>query len=64
MSKERLIAMSIMIVATLIGSVSMLLFIVFLFTGSFGLVPMGLPPTAVLAWSACLSFVFFISTVA
>ena len=49
-----------MIVSTLFGGVSMLLFVVFLFTGSLGFVKMGLPEIAVLAWNGILSFVFFI----
>jgi protein-S-isoprenylcysteine O-methyltransferase Ste14 len=60
MNNERLIAKSTMIVATLIGSLSMLLFLVFLFSGSFALIKMGLPETAVLVWNSILSFVFFI----
>ena len=60
MHKEQLIAKSMIAVASLIGSVSMLLFIVFLFTGSLGLVQMGLTETEVLAWNGILSFAFFI----
>lgn len=60
MSKERLIAKTIMFVATLMGSASMLLFLIFLFTGSLDLLGMGLTEAAVLVWNGILSSVFFI----
>ena len=60
MNKERLVARSLMLVAPLIGGVSMFLFVIFLFTGSLRLVKMELPEMSVLAWNGILSFVFFI----
>ena len=58
--KERFVAKSLMFVAPLIGRASMLLFVIFLFVGSLGLVKMGLPELTVLAWDGILSIVFFI----
>lgn len=60
MNKERLIAKSIMFVATLVGRASMLLFVIFLFIGSLRHVKTGLPELTVLAWDGILSIVFFI----
>lgn len=58
--KERLIAKSIMLVATFTGRVSMLFFVIFLFIGSLHLVKMGLSEIKVFAWDGMLSVVFFI----
>jgi protein-S-isoprenylcysteine O-methyltransferase Ste14 len=58
--KERLIAKSIMVVAGFVGRVSMVLFIIFLFIGSFDLIKMEFPEITVLAWDGMLSIVFFI----
>ena len=60
MNKEQLIASSIMIVSTLMGSLSMLLFLIFLFSGSLHFIKMGLSETAILAWNGFLSFAFFV----
>jgi len=49
-----------MFVAALAGGASMLLFVIFLFTGSLTLVRIRLPELTVLAWDGILSLVFFI----
>jgi methanethiol S-methyltransferase len=59
-NKERLIAKSIMLVATIFGRASMLFFVIFLFGGSLGLVQMRLTETMALFWDGMLSVVFFI----
>jgi protein-S-isoprenylcysteine O-methyltransferase Ste14 len=46
--------------ATLLGSASLLLFVAFLFLGSFHLFDLGLSPAAALAWDALLSSAFFL----
>ncbi len=58
--KERQIAKLIMILTSVMGRASMLLFIIFLFIGALRLVTMGFSEGAVLAWDAMLSFAFFI----
>ena len=56
----RFMASSILVLATFAGSVSMLLFVVFLYIGSLHLVHMGLSEPGVLAWDGMLSVVFFV----
>lgn len=47
-------------VAICLGSASLLLFLVFLFSGAFNVVEMGLTPQAVLLWDGFISIIFFV----
>lgn len=58
--KELIAAKLILFVTPLIGGVSMLLFLIFLFAGSFRWVDLALPELAGLTWDVLLSFAFFI----
>jgi len=58
--RVRLLASSLLVLATFTGGLSMLLFAVFLFIGSLHLVQMGLSEPVVLAWDGVLSVVFFV----
>lgn len=49
-----------MFVAPLLGKVSMLMFVIFLFNGSLQVINMELPQSTVIIWDGVLSFLFFI----
>jgi methanethiol S-methyltransferase len=57
--KARLTLKSIPVLASFAGHVSMILFMVFLYTGSLHLVQMGLSDSAAFAWDGLLSLMFF-----
>ncbi len=59
-NKERTIARTMMFAVTCMGRASMLLFVVFMYVGSLGLVEMGFSEAMVLVWNAALSILFFI----
>lgn len=58
-NQERAIAKIIMLAAIYLGRASMLLFVVFLFVGSLGLVELGLSHASALLWDGLLSLLFF-----
>ncbi len=58
-NKGRLMAKTIMFVATFLGRASMLFFVIFLFMGSLNIVKMELTETMVLIWDGILSILFF-----
>ena len=59
-NKERAIANISMFTAIYLGRASMLLFVVFLFAGSLGLVELGYSEATVLLWDGLLSLLFFV----
>ena len=59
-NKERAIANITMFTAVYLGRASMLLFVVFLFAGSLGLVELGYSEATVLLWDGLLSLLFFV----
>jgi protein-S-isoprenylcysteine O-methyltransferase Ste14 len=58
-NKEQVIAKATMLTAVYLGRASMLLFVVFMYVGSLGLVELGFSDAAVLAWDGLLSILFF-----
>lgn len=59
-NREKLIAKIIIRMASLLGRLSLLLFLVFLFIGPFPIVKMRIPEIHLLVWNGILSFIFFI----
>lgn len=58
--REKYIAKSIMVAAPLIGRISMLFFVIFLFTGPLRFINLELSELTVLIWNTLLSLMFFV----
>jgi len=57
---NQLTAKLFLVIAPLVGNASLLLFLIFLFMGSFSIIKLGLGEMALLAWDGLLSVIFFV----